>query len=244
VDTLEKMLPESPDHKLHAARYNALGMEYYDQYFDRDTRFSEARVKTRLFERWLPEYMIDLHGVPSHEWEQPFSGYVSPRFREHWIPRSFVYAILPFYGQDSHPASGTAAALAQEMSAALETQADILAMNQEIFDRYRRYAKAFEPDVYDSDMTGALVVTPTCERIGKINFANRKWPLVKSEIITEVLDEVATGPWLERCARAHLVVIDTVLKRMGKEKKAVLERKEESGAVTFAWHRRAEQCSS
>jgi hypothetical protein len=244
VDTLEKMLPESPDHKLHAARYNALGMEYYDQYFDRDTRFSEARVKTRLFDRWLPEYMIDLHGVPSHEWEQPFSGYVSPRFKDHWIPRSFVYAILPFYGQDGHPGSGIAAAMAQEMSTALETETDILAMNQEIFDRYRRYATAFEPDVYDSDMAGALVVTPTCERIGKINFANRKWPLVKSEIITEVLDEVATGPWLERCARAHLVVIDTVLKRMRKEKKAVLERKEESGAVILAWQRGAEQCSA
>jgi hypothetical protein len=237
VDTLEKMLPESPDHKLHAARYNALGMEYYDQYFDKDTRFSEARVKTRLFERWLPEYMLDLHGVPSHEWEQPFSGYINPRFKEHWIPRSFVYAILPFYGRDGHPASNIAAALAQEMSAALETQADILALNQEIFDRYRRYAKAFEPEVYDSDMAGSLVVTPTCERISKINFGTRKWPLVKSEIITEVLDEVATGPWLARCVRAHLVVIDTVLKRMQKEKKAVLKQKEAPGAVTFAWHR-------
>jgi hypothetical protein len=88
-------------------------------------------------------------------------------------------------------------------------------------------------------MAGALVVTPTCERIGKINFANRKWPLVKSEIITEVLDEVATGPWLERCVRAHLVIIHTVLKRMQKQENAMLERKEESGAVIFAWQRRA-----
>jgi hypothetical protein len=238
VDTLEMMLPESPDHKLHAARYNALGMEYYDQYFDRDTRVSEARVKTRLFERWLPEYMIDLHGVPSHEWEQPFSGYVNPRFKEHWIPRSFVYAILPFYRQKDHPGSGIADALAREMSAAIEKQADIISLNQRIFDRYLRYAKAFEPDVYDSDLAGALVVTPTCERIGKINFAHRKWPLVKSEIITEVLDEVATGPWLERCARAHIVIIKTVLKRMLKQEKAVLDRKEESGTVTFAWQRR------
>jgi len=237
VDTLEKMLPESPDHKLHAARYNALGMEYYDQYFIHNTRFSEARVKARLFERWLPEYMIDLHGVPSHEWEQPFSGYINPRFKEHWIPRSFIYAILPFYDENSHPGSREAAALAREMSAALETQTDMVALNQQIFDRYRRYAKAFTPEVYDADMAGSLVVTPTCDRIRKINFANRKWPLVKSEIITEVLDEVATGPWLERCARAHLVIIDTVLKRMQTEKKAVLERKKKQGFVTLAWHR-------
>ncbi len=237
VDTLERMLPESPDHKLHAARYNALGMEWYGEYFKKDTRFSEARVKARLFERWLPEYMIDLHGVPSHEWEQPFSGYTSPRFKEHWIPRSFVYAILPFYGRENHPGSSIAAALAQEMSIALETQADMVALNRQIFDRYRRYAKAFEPEVYDADMAGSLVVTPTCERIRKINFGNRKWPLVKSEIITEVLDEVATGPWLERCIRAHLVIIDTVLKKMQTEKKAVLERKEKHGFVALAWHR-------
>lgn len=239
VNTLERMLPESPDHKLHAARYNALGMEWYGEYFKRDTRFSEARVKARLFERWLPEYMIDLHGVPSHEWEQPFSGYINPRFKEHWIPRSFIYAILPFYGQDSHPGSNNATALAREMSAALETQADMVAQNRQIFDRYLRYAKAFEPKVYDSDMAGSLVVTPTCERISKINFGNQKWPLVKSEIITEVLDEVATGPWLERCTRAHLVIIDTVLKRMQTENKAVLKRKEEPGTVTFAWQGRA-----
>jgi len=239
VDTLEKMLPESPDHKLHAARYNALGMEWYGEYFKKDTRFSEARVKARLFDRWLPEYMIDLHGVPSHEWEQPFSGYINPRFKEHWIPRSFIYAILPFYGEDSHPGSREAAALAGEMSAALETQADMVALNQQIFDRYLRYAKAFTPEVYDSDMAGSLVVTPTCERIRKINFGNQKWPLVKSEIITEVLDEVATGPWLERCTRAHLVIIDTVLKRMRKEKKALLKRKEKPGTVTFAWKRQA-----
>ena len=238
VDTLERMLPESPDHKLHAARYNALGMEWYGEYFKKDTRFSEARVKARLFERWLPEYMIDLHGVPSHEWEQPFSGYINPGFKEHWIPRSFIYAILPFYGQDSHPGSREAAALSRDMSAALETQADMVALNRLIFDRYRRYAKAFAPQVYDADMAGSLVVTPTCERISKINFGNRKWPLVKSEIITEVLDEVATGPWLERCTRAHLVIIDTVLKRMDRGKKAMLKRKEETGTVTFVWQGR------
>ncbi|MCA1786615.1 MAG: hypothetical protein LC657_11610, partial [Desulfobacteraceae bacterium] len=218
---------------------NALGMEWYGEYFKKNTRFSEARVKARLFERWLPEYMIDLHGVPSHEWEQPFSGYINPRFKEHWIPRSFIYAILPFYGEDNHPGSREAAALAGEMSAALETQADMVALNQQIFDRYLRYAKAFTPEVYDSDMAGSLVVTPTCERIRKINFGNQKWPLVKSEIITEVLDEVATGPWLERCTRAHLVIIETVLKRMRKEKKALLKRKEKPGTVTFAWQPQA-----
>lgn len=238
VATLEEMLPYATDHKLHAARYNALGMEWYDQYFDPDTPFSEARVKARLFERWLPEYMLDLHGVPSHEWEQPFAGYISPRFKEHWIPRSFVYAILPFYDQPDHPGSDEAKQLAATMSAAMEKEQDIVQLNQEIFNRYERYAKAFEPEVFTSDLERSLVVVPTCERISKTNYAHRKWPLVKSEVITEVLDEVARGPWLEQCTRAHLVIIKTMLTRMcNSRQKAELVREEQPGGVLFSWRR-------
>lgn len=240
VATLEEMLPDCPDHKLHAARYNALGLEWYDQYFDSRSPFTEARVKARLFNRWLPAWLMDLHGVPSHEWEQPFAGYINPRFREHWIPRSFVYAILPFYGRDSHPAAEEATELATAMSAALEAEQDIVEQNRRIFDRYRRYAKAFEPEVFDSDMQGALVVVPTCERISETNFGNQKWPLVRSEIITEVLDEVARGPWLERCTRAHLKVIGTVLDHMGQDhEKPVLTRRETGLGVTFSWERQS-----
>lgn len=237
VATLEEMLPEATDHKLHAARYNALGMEWYDQYFAADTPFSEAKVKARLFERWLPEYMLDLHGVPSHEWEQPFAGYINPRFKEHWIPRSFVYAILPFYDHPDHPGNNEAKQLAATMSAAMEKEQDIVQLNQEIFNRYERYAKAFEPDVFTSDLERSLVVVPTCERISKTNYAHQKWPLVKSEVITEVLDEVARGPWLEQCTRAHLVIIKTMLTRMCNSQKADLVREEQPDGVLFSWRR-------
>ncbi|MEH0018541.1 MAG: M14 family metallopeptidase [Desulfobacter sp.] len=235
VATLEEMLPECPDHKLHAARYNALGMEWYDQYFQKDTPFTEARAKTRLFDRWLPGYMIDLHGVPSHEWEQPFAGYINPRFREHWIPRSFVYAILPFYGRSGHPGEEEAATLARKMSDVLGADPETAGINRQIFDRYQRYAKAFEPDVFDSDMQGSLVVVPTCERIKKTNFADRKWPLVRSEIITEVLDEVARGPWLERCTRAHLSVIYALLDHMDQTGRVALVRRETPDGICVAW---------
>lgn len=239
VATFEEMLPQAPDHKLHAARYNTLGMEWYDQYLNPDTVFSEARVKTRLYERWLPEYMLDLHGVPSHEWEQPFAGYINPHFREHWIPRSFVYAIMPYYDQPDHPGGHESRELAKELSTAMGAEPDIAELNKQIYDRYARYAKAFEPEVYHSEMAGSLVVVPTCERISKINFAIRKWPLVKSEVITEVLDEVARGPWLGRCTRAHLVVIQTMIKRMQRSERLALKRYEGSDGITFAWTRDA-----
>ena len=45
VATLEALLPGAADHKLHAARYNALGVEWYGDYFSEQPRFPEARVK-------------------------------------------------------------------------------------------------------------------------------------------------------------------------------------------------------
>ncbi len=45
VATLEALLPGAADHKLHAARYNALGVEWYGDYFSDAPRFPEARVK-------------------------------------------------------------------------------------------------------------------------------------------------------------------------------------------------------
>ena len=101
VATLEALLPGAADHKLHAARYNALGVEWYGDYFLEQPRFPEARVKPLLWRRWLPLLVLDAHGVPSHEWDQPFSGYAPGRFRSYWIPRAFIYAILPFIDQIS-----------------------------------------------------------------------------------------------------------------------------------------------
>jgi hypothetical protein len=237
VATLEELLPGAPGHKLHAARYNALGMEWYSHYDDDNTPFPEARVKTLLFHRWLPEYLLDLHGVPSHEWEQPFAGYLNHRFREYWIPCSFVFAILPFFEAKDHTGAQEAAALAEILSAAMGTQKDIVRLNQHIHGRYRRYAAAFEPEVFNAGMCGNLVVVPTSERIGKTNFGHRYWPLVKSEVITEVLDEVVTGSWLQRCSRAHQVAAWAMLKRMVRAVPARLVRKETNRGVRFAWIR-------
>ena len=110
----------APDHKLHAARYNALGVEWYADYFADPPRFAEARVKPRLWHRWLPQIVLDAHGVPSHEWDQPFSGYVPPKpFQEFWLPKTFVYAIVPFIDRPDHPGHGMAGRLVNQMRQAL-----------------------------------------------------------------------------------------------------------------------------
>lgn len=237
VATLEKLLSNTPKYKLHAARYNALGLEWYDNYFDETPPFPEARVKMALFKRWLPQYLLDLHGVPSHEWEQPFAGYLNARFREYWIPQSFVFAILPFLGQNDSPSGQEAKELAEAFSKEMMRHSTIKELNKRIHDRYRRYAQAFEPEIFKSSITGSIVVVPTSQRIQRTNFGDKFWPLVKSEVITEVLDEVVSGPWLKQCSLAHQALAITMIKRLARSPKAVLHSWKNEIGVHFSWIR-------
>ncbi|MDP9375395.1 MAG: hypothetical protein M3Q65_23685, partial [Chloroflexota bacterium] len=60
------MAREHPTWKLHAARYNAVGREFARDFFDPETPWGEARVRPALWRRWLPDVVVDNHGVPSH----------------------------------------------------------------------------------------------------------------------------------------------------------------------------------
>ena len=239
VTALEALLPGCAGHKLHAARYNALGAEWYADYHREHPRFPEARVKRPLWQRWLPRYVLDAHGVPSHEWDQPFAGLANPRFREHWIPRAFVFAILPFIEQPWHPGHVGVMDLAGRLAEAMAADRQIVALNAELSDRYERYARTFAPDIFPASVNETLVVVPTAPRIGDVNFAQVYWPLTEVELITEVVDEVVDGPWLAACVRAHTVAAETLLKRLAQQPPAVLRvnfsRQE---GLTLGWRQR------
>jgi len=239
VATLEMLLPEASDHKLHAARYNALGVEWYSDYFADPPRFAEARVKPRLWHRWLPQIVLDAHGVPSHEWDQPFSGYVPPKpFQEFWLPKTFVYAIVPFIDRPDHPAHGIAGQLVNLMRQALAGDRAIIDLSLALNDRYRRYAGSAEPRVFPACTAETLVALPPQKRIAKNNFAARRWPLTLSEIITEVTDEVASGSLLALCARAHRRIAGALVEFMRPEKPGAISRTQlADGAVLLRWRR-------
>jgi hypothetical protein len=224
VATLEALLPGCEDHKLHAARYNALGVEWYADYFSVSPRFPEARVKPLLWQRWLPLVVLDAHGVPSHEWDQPFSGYAPARFRQFWIPRAFIYAIVPYVDQPKHPGHGTGQALSAALGRALAADADIVGLNRELTDRYRRYARRWEPDTFPPARGEALVVLPPEERLSGLNFGMQRFPVTVSEIVTEVTDEVVSGRLLALCARAHLTCAKALLGWLGRRARGKLVR--------------------
>ncbi|MGA9236801.1 MAG: M14 family metallopeptidase [Desulfobacterales bacterium] len=238
VATLETLSAGCKDHKLHAARYNALGVEWYDDYHRKRPRFPEALVKRRLWLRWMPRFVLDAHGVPSHEWDQPFAGTVNPQFREYWIPRAFVFAILPFVDKPEHPAHDSAIAIASGLAEDMAAHADISAQNAVFAERYERYARAFEPEVFPASVNDALVVVPTSPRIDASNFGRVHWPVTETELITEVADEVVEGPWLEMCVRAHLTAAMTLLRRLAQTPRASLRTIESGGSgLRLAWRR-------
>jgi len=212
VATFEELLPTGKGHMLHAARYNALGAEFYEAYFDPSPPFPEAKAKAGLWRRWLPEIMVDHHGVPGHEWNQPFSGYAPFGFREFWIPRNFVYACIPFVNQPRHTLHKPARALSALLERAMAEEPEILRENLEIASRYRRYARAPEPDTFPDSKGEPMLVVPPLGRTYNTNFAVRFPHVTRSEIVLEVPDEVAKGRRLELCVRAHLKSEEALLR--------------------------------
>jgi hypothetical protein len=236
VATLEELLPGCEDHKLHAARYNALGVEWYDDYFRDPPRFPEARVKPLLWRRWLPLLVLDAHGVPSHEWDQPFSGGAPGRFRQFWIPRAFIYAIMPFIDEPSHAGHGPAREIAGAMDRALRADRGIQDLDRELKDRYVRYARIWEPKVFPPTGGRGLTVLPSEKRLAGLNFGVQRFPVTVSEVVTEVTDEVVSGRLLALCARAHLTAAKALLKWLGRHAGGKLTRRPlPSGGLRLSW---------
>ena len=237
VATLEELLPYGRDHKLHAARYNALGVETYGEYFEEEPRFPEALAKTRLWRRWLPEVMVDHHGVPSHEWDQPFSGYAPFRFREFWIPRNFVYACIPFVNEPGHAHHKTAKGLSTLLGKAMSGVPEIVQQNHELASRYRRYARGPEPETFPDSKGEPMLVVPPLGRTYSTNFAVRYPEVTRSEIILEVPDEGASGRHLELCVLAHLkteeVLLHAFRRTKGRIQQTALDPK--TGLLHLSW---------
>ncbi|MBS3820002.1 hypothetical protein KGY73_10950, partial [bacterium] len=82
----------TPLHSLHAGRYSSLGMDVGHQVHSPSPILPEAKVRRLLSSQWLPDIYLNLHGYPSHEWVQQFSGYSPYLFHSYWIPRGwFAY---------------------------------------------------------------------------------------------------------------------------------------------------------
>jgi hypothetical protein len=236
VAALESLLVQGEGRKLHAARYNALGVEFYADYFSRSPGSPEAEAKPRLFRRWLPEIMVDHHGVPSHEWEQPFSGYVPGRFRKYWLPWTFVYAHLPFVDEPAHPHHPFALRLKEVLEEAIAEDPQICEANRRIASVYRRYAFDPEPHTFPAPVDEACLTLPLSDRTRDSNFAVRHPEVTRTEIVVEVPDEVASGNQLRLCVEAHRRIEEKLILRLRSPEAFVKNRPDpRTGGIRLSW---------
>jgi hypothetical protein len=199
---------DNPTWKFHVARFNALGKEFFYDHFSDDTIHTEAKGLKRLFLTCLPDVLVDNHGVPSHEWEQQFSGYTSPSCRGFWLPRSLIYGYF-FHIEEERYRSNVALNKKVEdaVADAFLSDEEITEANLSWARQFEKYAHAWMPKLfpanYYKNMINYWIPSP-------YNPAHRypsiKYPWILSvDYVSEVADETAQGDYLYLCARSHLV---------------------------------------
>ena len=219
------MQKDEPFHSLHAGRYGALGV---DMGYQTGTKplLPEAAVRTRLTDRWAPDILLNLHGYPSHEWVQPFSNYTPYLFRDYWIPKGwFTYfktLSLPIY--EEHREAG--AALAKLIAAELAADPAVAASNRMFYDRYERWAARWAPHMNALELTDGLAIF--AKRKGPTE--NRMTPRAQTtfnEQTPELMDETATGDWLEFLCGQGLAYLRAHVKYLAQTEYAVVRIEEE-----------------
>lgn len=198
---------ENPNWKLHVARFNAIGREFYYEHFKPDTIHTEAMGLTRLFRSFLPDIIVDNHGVPSHEWEQQFSGYTSPSFKGFWLPRSLLYGYFWTVTDDAYKSNYAVNKKMEDVVAdSISSDEEIAFWNKEWARQFEKFAHGWMPKLFPADYYKDMINY-------WIPFAfdsNHRYPSIRFPWITtvaytsEVADETAQGEYLHLCARAHL----------------------------------------
>jgi hypothetical protein len=234
---LEEILQLTPTDKLHAARYNSAGQEYYKEYFNPQTPFGEAKAKPAIWGRWFPDICVDDHGFPSHEWDQSFSGYAPFRFREWWIPRALFYFYLPYLEEKAGSTKRrNSEFLKHWITDALSKEKEIARWNQTFSARYLKYRQRwFKRDQRSEDIIPSL---PLQKRFRRTNYSYRYPHMTTIDFITEVADETARGKFLKTCVHAHLQTNLSILKLLSSFGISVKRLyRYENGQIHFMWYR-------
>lgn len=210
---------DNPEWKLHVARFNSVGKEFAREYFNEDTKYPESKALPRVWRRWLPDMLVDNHGVPSHEWDQQFSGYVSPWFKGFWLPRALFYGYFWYIDSPEYPKhKGLNEAIQFEVSKWMNKDKEISEWNADWKNRFEKYAHSWMPKLFPANYYENLIYYWIPYRPNKDSWhASHRYPWITAvDWTTEVSDETAQGEYLELCVRAHhigdLAVIDMLSK--------------------------------
>ena len=198
---------EHPFWKFHVARFSAVGKEFSREYFKKDTIHREAMAVTRLFYRYLPDIFVDNHGVPSHEWEQQFSGYTSPSYKGFWLPRSLLYGYFWYVTEEEYRSNYV---LNKEMEDRIADKiaedAEMTWWNRTWAAQFEKYAHGWMPKLFPADYYKDMInYWIPFQRTEGHHYSAVSFPWITSVSYTsEVADETAQGSYLKLCADAHV----------------------------------------
>jgi hypothetical protein len=206
---------DNPEWILHTARYNSLGREFAYDYFHDATPHTEALGFTQVWRDWLPDVVMDDHGVPNHEWCQQFSGYTSPWFKGFWMPRALMYGYFWYVTDEAYAGNKVLAERIQEAFAdRIGSRSECRSLNAEWRDRFEKYAHAWMPRLFPAEYYKDVIFywVPYAYK-PDYHYVSVRYPWVTaSSFVTEISDEGARGEYLGLCARTHeagdLAVID------------------------------------
>ena len=235
----DRMQRDNPEWKLHAARYNIGGCEFYGEYFKAQTPFTEAQALSRLWRQWLPDVVLDAHGVPSHEWLQCFSGFGSPpRFKvSFWLPNALIYGIL-LEPQSEAGNLAAGGALARVLAAAFAADDEIHALNRGRLARYRRYGYDNLPAKFPVELMDDAVFYRQDGAERKISFTWWRPEVTAVHCVTEVADETAQGEYLGLCVRAQAAAMQAAAEWLAAQPAALSEGCERAGGQIRRWRKR------
>jgi hypothetical protein len=217
----------TPHHSLHAGRYTSLGIDVGYQVNASKPLLPEAKVRKNLWEKWLPDIHLNLHGYPSHEWVQQFSNYTPFLFRDYWIPRGwFAYfrsISLPIFRDWEKAGKDIRSSIIKEFTAKRHIQKS----NKKFYDRYYRWAARWQPhmnylEIYDGVNLYAKRRSSRESRLSQ----RRRITLV--EETPELMDETAHGSWLEFLSDMGLTYLLAHVKYLTQAQHEIARIEEES----------------
>ena len=212
---------DNPAWILHIARFNAIGREFYYEYFKDDTLHTEALCATKLWRDWLPDIIVDNHGVPTHEWAQQFSGYTSPSYKGFWLPRSLLYGCYWTVKEECWNGNLPIAKKMEEIIANVMTNdKEVRGWNLEWQERFAKYANKWMPCLFPANYYKDMVnVWVPFDYDPGHRYPSVRYPWITTVAYTsEVTDETAHGPYLNLVARVHKMHDIEVIKMMRESK--------------------------
>lgn len=221
-----KLQELTPFHSLHAGRYSSLGIDISAQVNVSKPILPEAKVRRNLYNKWLPDIYLNLHGYPSHEWVQQFSNYSPYLFRDYWIPRGwFAYyrtLTLPIFQDWKKAGEGLRRFIIEEMKA----NEKISASNRKFYDRYYRWASRWQPHMNNLEIYEGvnLYSKRRSSRESRLSARSR---ITFVEETPELMDETARGAWLEFLCQQGLSYLRAHIKYLTQVKYEIARFEEE-----------------